>query len=129
MTDSPSPAPGSIAWHDLTVENAAEVGDFYQQVVGWSSEPVDMDGYADFNMVEPGTGQPAAGVCHARGSNAEIPAQWLMYVVVADLDQSMARCREMGGKVVSGPRAVGKARFCVIRDPAGASMALYQTEA
>lgn len=129
MTDVPSPAPGSIAWHDLTVENAAEVGEFYNQVVGWSSEPVEMDGYTDFNMVEPGSGQPAAGVCHARGSNADLPAQWLMYVVVADLDQSMTRCRQLGGEVVSGPRDLGKSRFCVIQDPAGAVMALYQNEA
>ena len=27
-----------IMWHDLTVENAGKVSDFYQQVIGWKKE-------------------------------------------------------------------------------------------
>ncbi|MBW8873323.1 MAG: hypothetical protein JF614_00025 [Acidobacteria bacterium] len=45
---------------------------------------------------------------------------------VADLDASIARCLERGGKVVAGRRSMGQARFCVIQDPAGAVAALYQ---
>ena len=26
------------------------------------------------------------GICHARGSNAELPAGWLIYITVADVD-------------------------------------------
>ena len=116
---------GTIGWHDLTVADAEGVRDFYQRVVGWEPSPVDMGEYSDFNMLD-GDGVPAAGVCHARGSNADLPAQWLMYIVVADVDASAAGCVEGGGEVVSGPRGVGEGRMCVIRDPAGAVCALYQ---
>ncbi|MBI5958462.1 MAG: hypothetical protein HY866_07005 [Chloroflexi bacterium] len=68
---------GQVAWVDLTVENADQVRDFYQQVVGWTSQPVQMDGYSDYNMLRP-DGTPAVGVCHARGDNASIPAQWMI---------------------------------------------------
>jgi predicted enzyme related to lactoylglutathione lyase len=120
------PKVGSILWRDLTVPNADEVRDFYAAVVGWKPEPVEMGGYSDYNMVSPETGAPEAGVCHARGGNAGLPPQWLLYVTVEDLDTSLVACEAMGGEVVAPPRSMGGARTCVIRDPAGAVCALYQ---
>jgi predicted enzyme related to lactoylglutathione lyase len=123
-----TPAIGIIAWTDLTVPNADAVRDFYSEVVGWRANEVDMGGYADYSMQEPTSGKEVAGVCHARGGNAELPAQWLVYITVADLDASIARCTALGGSVIAGPKGSG-ARYCVIRDPAGAVAALYQPAA
>ena len=53
-----------------------------------------------------------------------LPAQWLLYVNVDDIDSSLRRAVELGGHLINGPRKMGKNRFCVIRDPAGAVMAL-----
>jgi len=120
---------GSIGWVDLTVDDAASIRDFYADVVGWKPEPVDMGDYSDFNMTR-ADGTPSAGVCHARGSNADLPASWLVYVNVPDLDGSMERCRARGGEVVVGPKEMsGHGRYAVIRDPAGAVMALFQPAA
>ncbi len=121
------PAPiGSIGWIDLTVPDAAAVRDFYQAVVGWTVSPVKMGDYDDFCMNPPSTGQPVAGVCHARGENGDLPPQWLIYITVRDVDASAAKCVSLGGKVVAGPRNLaGQGRFCVIRDPAGAVAALF----
>jgi len=127
MSDAKTPEPGTIGWMDLTVKDAVAIGDFYAKVVGWSTSPVDMGGYEDFCMNPPGAATPAAGICHARGSNADLPPQWLIYITVADLDRSMAQCRERGGRVISGPRDLGSyGRSCVIQDPAGAVAALIQ---
>ena len=117
---------GAIGWMDLTVAKADEVRDFYRAVVGWTHDGCDMGGYEDYSMNRPGDGQCVAGICHARGPNAELPAQWLIYINVADLDASIAACREGGGTVIAGPKAMGDARYCVIRDPAGAVAALFQ---
>lgn len=47
-------------------------------------------------------------------------------LTVEDVDASAALCVEMGGKIVSGPKAMGEmGRYCVIRDPAGAVAALF----
>ena len=125
MTDS-QPVPGAIAWHDLTVEDADRLRDFYAAVAGWKPAPVDMGVYADFNMLGP-DGRPAAGICHARGINANLPPQWLVYIVVGDLAASLEKCEAMGGTLVADRRPSGG--FCVIRDPAGAVCALYQAPA
>jgi predicted enzyme related to lactoylglutathione lyase len=112
---------GAVCWTDLTVPDAERVAEFYRQVVGWKSSACDMGGYRDYCMNTPGAGRTVAGVCHARGINADLPSQWLIYIVVADVDESALACRRLGGEVLAGPRELdGQGRFCVIRDPAGA---------
>lgn len=121
------PEVGSITWYDLTVENADEVREFYKRVVGWTETPLDMGGYSDHCMNQPGDGKTVAGICNARGANAGLPTQWLIYITVADLDESLKQVAESGGKVISPIRqAGGGARFAVVQDPAGAAAALFQ---
>jgi uncharacterized protein len=117
---------GRIEWVDLTVPAADNIRDFYHQVVGWGHANVSMGDYNDYTMTIPDSGEPAAGVCHARGMNSGLPAQWLIYVTVPDLDKSIERCLTLGGRIVHGPINMGDtSRFCVIQDPAGAVMALF----
>ena len=125
MSD-PKPAVGSIGWIDLTVPGADAIRDFYGDVVGWKPEPLDMGGYSDYVMKEPETGKAVSGVCHARGGNADLPPQWLVYFIVADLDASLAQVAERGGKTLGAVRTMGQARYAVIQDPAGAVCVLYQ---
>ncbi len=115
---------GRIEWLDITVPDAERLKNFYCNVVGWKSTDVDMGSYSDFNINLPESGDTVAGICHARGSNANIPPQWLVYVRVADVKASAAECEKRGGKVLDGPRRMGGSDFCVIEDPAGAVMAL-----
>lgn len=115
---------GRIEWIDLSVDNAARSKDFYCKVIGWKSADVEMGTYSDFNLNLPGSGETLAGICHARGMNANLPAQWLMYVRVADVAASAAEAERQKGKVLDGPRRMGGSDFCVIQDPDGAVIAL-----
>ena len=117
---------GKIGWIDISVDDATGLRDFYASVVGWQPESASMGEYDDFTMTTPHGASAVAGVCHARGSNAELPRQWLIYITVADVDASARTCTEQGGKLIVEPKSMGDARFCVIEDPAGAVAALYQ---
>lgn len=118
--------PGMPAWHDLTVADGEVVKQFYESVIGWTAQPVDMGGYQDFNMMPAGAESPAAGICHARGGNADMPPQWLVYFAVVDLDSSLLQVHAQGGTTIKGPVDMGAmGRYAVIRDPAGAICALY----
>jgi predicted enzyme related to lactoylglutathione lyase len=120
--------PGQIGWIDLTVPNALAVRDFYQSVTGWTPSPVAMSGYEDFCMTPPGATEPVAGVCHARGGNADLPPVWLIYITVADLDESIALCLKHGGRLRRAPQTMSShGRFCLIEDPAGAVAALFES--
>lgn len=126
MSEQEKPEVGSIGWVDLAVADADGVRDFYREVVGWTATGLDMGGYEDYCMNLPGSGKTVAGVCHARGANAELPPQWLVYITVEDVDRSAARVVELGGEVIAGPKGDGgQGRYCVIRDPAGAVCALH----
>lgn len=117
---------GTIGWLDITVPEAGPLKDFYTAVVGWKATETPMPGYTDYTLEAPAKG-PVAGICHARGNNANLPPVWLVYLYVADLDASLEACRAGGGELLSGPTSYGTAgRFAVIRDPAGACCALYQ---
>ena len=111
--------PGTVVHLDLTVPDAPAVRDFYADVIGWTPEPLE----GDWMMLAP-DGTPAAGICHARGENADLPPQWLAYIAVDDLDASLAAVRARGGEVVAGPKGEGQGAYAVIRDPAGAVLAL-----
>lgn len=118
--------PGQILWHDLTVDNAEEVSNFYQGVLGLEKEGLSMGDYDDFVIKSSKDGDVVAGVCHARGGNKDLPAQWLMYVKVVNLDDSLAKCVTLGGRVLGEKRKMGEGYYGLIQDPAGAYMMLCE---
>jgi predicted enzyme related to lactoylglutathione lyase len=126
---SGAPAPvGRICWLDLTVPDAAATQDFYRQVVGWSVQSVEMeDGgerYADYNLLRE-NGNPAAGVCHARGVNVGLPRVWMLYLPVGDVAESLRRVQEEGGKLIKAMQGDdGQYVYAAVQDPVGAYLAL-----
>ena len=117
---------GDIVWLDLTVENAGQIRDFYQQVIGWQVENVSMGEYNDYSMLNSGTQSAVSGICHARGSNSDLPPMWLPYFLVEDVEQAARTVQSEGGTLVTEVKSMGKDKFVVIKDPAGAACALYQ---
>ncbi|RAY11143.1 VOC family protein [Actinomadura craniellae] len=124
-----TPRPGTIIGLDLTVPEAARLRDFYADVVGWGVQGLhggaDYDDHDDYFMTGP-DGTPVAGVCRREGENADLPGQWLVYIAVDDLAARVEKCVALGGAVVAGPKGEGPGAYCVIRDPAGAVLALMQ---
>ena len=116
---------GKIIWQDLTVDNATQVRDFYSEVTGWSFSDVNQGEYNDFNMINVDK-EVVAGICHKKGELKNFPSQWLFYVTVENIEGSVAKCKSKGGKIIDGPKAMGKSKFAVIQDPAGAFMGLIE---
>lgn len=116
---------GKIGWIDISVDDADGIRAFYEAVVGWGSDEVSMGNYADYSMTA-SDGDAVAGICHALGSNADLKGGWLIYITVADVEASASACSANGGEVIVPVRGLAGGRFCVIRDPSGATAALYQ---
>ncbi len=84
-----------------------------------------MKDYEDYGMNAPGTQDMVAGICHARGMNAHLPPQWLLYITVENLDASLHKCVQLGGKIIGEKQGMGEqGHYCLIQDPAGAYMML-----
>jgi len=117
---------GTIAWLDLSVNNAEVVKSFYQEVIGWKVDNISMGEYDDYAMLEPINSEAVAGVCHAQGVNKDLPPAWLPYFLVADIEQSIAAVQAKGGTLMTEIKAMGSDKYAVIKDPAGAVCAIYQ---
>ncbi len=118
---------GQIGWIDLTVPDAPALRDFYQGVTGWTPSPVQMGDYQDFCMHPPGEPQAVAGICNARGENLGLPAVWMVYITVDNLERAIGRCQDLRGKVLRPATGMGpNGHYCVIEDPAGAVCALFE---
>ena len=119
-------------WTEITVENAEDLRDFYTQVFGWTVQDVEMeDGngkYVDYAMVDK-DGDGVSGVCHKRGVNKDMPAQWIVYFTVDDLSKSVETCTLLGGKVLKEIKNDdGNLMFVLIEDPTGAVIGVLQSE-
>ena len=126
-SDAAAPV-GRIYWLDLTVADASATRDFYRQVIGWSVQNVEMrdagERYADYNMLGE-DGNPAAGICHARGVNVGLPPVWMIYIPVGDLAESLRRVKEEEGKVIKAmQREDGEYVYAAVQDRVGAYLAL-----
>lgn len=117
---------GAITWIDLTIQEGERVRDFYADVIGWKTMDVSMGDYNDYCMLSPDDDVVRSGVCHQRGENKDLPPAWIMYVNVADLDASLEAVKRSGGEMIGEIRKMGeKARYCIIKDPAGAYLGLF----
>ena len=115
-------SPGTVGWIDLTVGQADQVRDFYRQVVGWGVSEVEVEDHVDYSMTADGV--DVAGVCWRRGVNANVPAGWIPYFVVTDLEASLRAVREGGGEIVQ-VRQEQSNGIAMIKDPSGAVCALW----
>lgn len=117
---------GEILWTDLTVDDAESLVKFYKQVVGWETGTVSMGEYNDYTLHRASDGKAMAGICHRKGINSKIPPVWMVYITVEDVDAASRKVKQLGGEVLMPPTAMGdNAKFCIIKDPAGAICALY----
>lgn len=134
---------GDMAWMDLSVFDAEHIKDFYHKVLGWQSEAIAMtdkdEKYSDFvmsakssenemgkNTEKASNSDFVTGICHARGTNTNMPATWLPYFLVANIDTAVVIVQTEGGELVTEIKSIGDDKFVVIKDPAGAQCALYQ---
>ena len=117
---------GEMAWIDLSVQNAEQIKDFYQDVIGWKAEEISMGDYCDYAMSSPQDNEAVSGICHATGVNADLPASWLPYFLVADIHQAVSQVTQKGGELLTPIKSMGgDDKYVVIKDPAGAVCALY----
>lgn len=58
-----------------------------------------------------------------------MPPYWLIYIKVRNLEESVEVARRNGGALLAGPKQFGNARFCVLKDPAGAVFGIIEGDA
>lgn len=121
-------APGSFCWIELgtTDQNAAK--QFYSSLFGWTATDFPMGPNEFYTMF--GLDGRNAGACYTLRPDLRaqgVPPHWLLYVSVANADETAAKIGSAGGKVMAPPFDVMEfGRMAVLQDPAGATIAIWQ---
>ena len=123
-TSSASPNPtNSIVWNELITPDPAAAVKFYGGLFGWDTETMPMPGM-DYTMLKHG-GETFGGVMAPKQPGT--PANWMHYVGVASLEETIAKATALGAKVCMPPMEIGDTgRIAVLQDPQGAVFGLHQ---
>jgi predicted enzyme related to lactoylglutathione lyase len=121
-------APGTFCWPELATTDQNGAKKFYTALFGWTSDDSPI-GENEFYTMLQSKGHAAGALYTMRKEMREnhVPPHWGSYVAVENTDQSAAKARQLGGKVIAEPFDVMDAgRMAVIQDPTGAVFSLWQ---
>lgn len=114
--------PGTPVWNDLLVAEPALVAKFYELVFGYD---VRSEGDTATLHVQ---GRPVASVCAADEETLrETGPRWTTHFEVADVDASVARAVELGGRLVREPHETAAGRMAEVADVEGARFTLVRS--
>src|SRR5580704_15358339 len=97
-------APGSFCWFELATTNQTAAKRFYQSLFGWDVQDTPIgpsEVYSSFTVR--GRDVAAAYTMRPEQRAAGIPPAWLVYIRVADVDESTAAAAGEGAKIVMSP--------------------------
>ncbi len=110
-------SPGALCWNELNTSDPRGAEEFYRTLFGYVVEPADSATGAGYSLLLV-DGSPAAGVLALEADwPTLLPARWLTYFAVSDLERSLAQVLALGGKVMLAPLTTDYGEFCVVRDP------------
>jgi predicted enzyme related to lactoylglutathione lyase len=119
---------GRICWTELTTTDPKAAQAFYRAVVGWGTQPWDMD--PSYVMWTAG-GTPVGGLTALSDEAKRMgaPPGWMMSVAVPDVDASVRQATSLGARTSVEPQDIPTmGRFAVLRDPQGATFAVFTSK-
>jgi predicted enzyme related to lactoylglutathione lyase len=129
MTEVASFPPGTPSWCDLSTTDLAGALRFYSELFGWEVGETggpETGGYTMFTLRD----LPVAAAAPQMAQQAEqgVPPAWTTYISVEDVDEAASRVESLGGELLAPPFDVlDFGRMCVLTDPSGAPVALWQS--
>jgi predicted enzyme related to lactoylglutathione lyase len=116
---------GVPCWVDTWQPDADAAMSFYTELFGWEVEDTMPDGVEGSHYMCRLRGRDVAAIA-SRPEGAPQVTAWTTYVWVDDVDATVAKVLEGGGKVLKEPfDSLDGGQIAVIADPAGAALGLW----
>jgi hypothetical protein len=108
---------GHFVWYDLMSKDPKASEEFYTKVVGWSYQDFPMPDFT-YRMIAHGENQ-LGGIVPLEEAD-DIPSHWISYLNVPNVDETVKKAEELGGKSCVPPTDIPEVgRFAVVNDPQG----------
>ena len=128
MSERDGYIPGVPCWIDTTQPDPEAAARFYEGLFGWEFENVMPPGSDVKYLIGRIRGGDVAAVS-SRPEGAPPGAVWNTYVWVDSADETAAKVRDAGGRVLSEPfEVMDSGRMAVFTDPEGAVFAVWQAK-
>jgi predicted enzyme related to lactoylglutathione lyase len=110
--------------HELVSQDPPKAKAFYSALFGWKMNDQEVPGIGTRTEFQPASGQTGSIM---PAFSPQQPSGWSIYVGVADLNATVARVGELGGRVIQSRIDVkGEGAFAVVADPTGAVFKLWE---
>ena len=121
--------PGAMSWNELNTRDPEAAKSFYGGLFGWSFEEKEYEGTGAYTAITLGEETVGGLIDITDRVPAEVPAHWLVYFAVEDLDATIATAKDRGGDLAAGPFEITEiGRIAVVKDPFGAFFAVIQPD-
>ena len=122
--------PGAMCWNELTTRDPDAAGTFFEQLLGWEVDRKGPDA-ADYREFRLSDGETNVAGCMPMVGDMWpewLPAHWMVYFAVDDVDAVAGRAAELGGTVSVPPTDIVPGRFAVLSDPQGAVFSVIRMD-
>ena len=120
-----SEGPGSWVWAELWTRDVEAASAFYADVIGYELDEMQRH-RGVYNLFSSG-GEPRAGLVELEDLGIE--PSWVPYIGVADLEATVGRARELGGRVLlASDVELAEGRVALLADPTGAGFFVYELQ-
>jgi uncharacterized protein len=110
---------GTLGWSELLTDNVDRAGKFYSTVFGWKLEP-GMNPEIPYTVFKQGE-RMLGGMMGITKDMVATPPSWWIYFSVEDCDATLAKAKQLGGKILrAGTDIPNIGRFGIVQDPQGA---------
>ncbi len=114
---------GAFSWCELMTTDPQAAAAFYGSLFGWTVDTMDM-GTGPYHVAKAGA-DSVAGIMGMPPGAPPMPPHWGAYVTVDNVDETLAKCTALGGKVLVPAMDVPTVgRMAVIQDPQGATLSV-----
>jgi len=120
--------PGKFVWFEVMTHDIVKSKAFYTELFGWGIEEMTMQNDSVYTAFKNGD-TPIGGFFQLDESMKDVPAHWLAYLSVEDVDASAKKLEEAGGMIAVEPMSMpGVGRMALVVDPEGARFSLFKGE-
>ncbi len=116
-------------WHELNCWDARAAISFYSRTLGWQFDDIPLNDGSSY-WVARKNGAPVCGLFQLdKNIHRGIPAHWMTYMTVTDMDVAIRATAFAGGKVSRAPLHVpGLGKLAIVTDVADALIGLIEPE-
>jgi predicted enzyme related to lactoylglutathione lyase len=124
-TDIDTMSFGAPCWYETMTTDAKTAGQFYKDLLGWTSNDRQMPGmvYTTFSH----NGRDIGGMFQITPEMGAIPSNWAVYFTVTDADESLRKALELGATQCMPVTDVpGVGRFTMVSSPQDIKFYVFQ---